>query len=105
MPSAWRSTVGPVRIGEMSARSGATRRALRHYEELGLLPARRRANGYCEYDEVDLVLVAEIPPRGAGLRPGGARPFLECLRRGSPAGAAAPAAQEVQRRKLAEVDA
>jgi DNA-binding transcriptional MerR regulator len=94
-----------VRIGELSGRAGVSTRALRHYEELGLLPVRRRANGYREYDEADLRLVAEIrelTERGFALEE--TRPFLECLRAGHPSGTACPDSLAVHRRKLAEVD-
>lgn len=94
-----------MRIGELSDRAGVSTRALRHYEELGLLPVRRRANGYREYDEADLRLVAEIrelTERGFALEE--TRPFLECLRAGHPNGAACPDSRAVHRRKLAEVD-
>jgi len=94
-----------VRIGELGERAGVTPRALRHYEELGLLPARRLANGYREYGEHDLALVAEIHrlvELGFALEE--TRPFVECLRAGYPSGGSCAASQEVQRRKLAEVD-
>jgi DNA-binding transcriptional MerR regulator len=94
-----------VRIGELSERAGVSTRTLRHYEELGLLPARRRANGYREYDEVDLRLLAEIRDlveRGFALEE--TRPFLDCLRAGHPTGTSCPDSRAVQRRKLAEVD-
>jgi DNA-binding transcriptional MerR regulator len=80
-----------VRIGELSERAGVSTRALRHYEELGLLPARRRANGYREYDEQDLRLVGEIRELvelGFALQE--TRPFLDCLRAGHPSGASCP---------------
>ena len=94
-----------MRIGELSERAGVSTRTLRHYEDLGLLPARRRANGYREYDEVDLRLLAEIRElveRGFALEE--TRPFLDCLRAGHPTGTSCPDARAVQRRKLAEVD-
>lgn len=94
-----------MRIGELSERVGVSTRTLRHYEELGLLPARRRANGYREYDETDLRLLAEIRDlveRGYALEE--TRPFLDCLRAGHPTGTSCPGARAVQRRKLAEVD-
>lgn len=94
-----------MRIGELSERAGVSTRTLRHYEELGLLPARRRANGYREYDEVDLRLLAEIRDlveRGFALEE--TRPFLDCLRAGHPTGTSCPDSRAVQRRKLAEVD-
>ncbi len=94
-----------MRIGELGERAGVSTRTLRHYEELGLLPARRRANGYREYDEDDLRLLAEIRDlveRGFALEE--TRPFLDCLRAGHPTGTSCPDARAVQRRKLAEVD-
>lgn len=47
-----------MRIGELSRRTGTSRRLLRYYEEQGLIVACRAANGYREYDErmVDRVL-------------------------------------------------
>jgi DNA-binding transcriptional MerR regulator len=49
-----------MRISELAERAGTSTRALRYYEEHGLLAARRASNGYREYDEVDLRLVREI---------------------------------------------
>ncbi|KPC86467.1 MerR family transcriptional regulator, partial [Streptomyces sp. NRRL WC-3753] len=47
-----------MRIGELSARTGTSRRMLRYYEEQLLIAATRMPNGYREYDErfVDRVL-------------------------------------------------
>jgi DNA-binding transcriptional MerR regulator len=47
-----------MRIGELSERTGASRRLLRYYEEQELITADRRPNGYRDYDErlVDRVL-------------------------------------------------
>ncbi|WP_327151682.1 MerR family transcriptional regulator [Nocardia sp. NBC_01329] len=47
-----------MRIGELSERTGASRRLLRYYEEQGLIVAERCANGYRDYDErfVDRIL-------------------------------------------------
>jgi DNA-binding transcriptional MerR regulator len=95
-----------VRIGELGRRAGVSTRTLRHYEDLGLLPARRRANGYREYDEHDVRVVAEIRSLvELGFSLEETRPFVECLRAGHPTGASCSASREVQRRKLAEVDA
>ncbi|MFG2780912.1 MerR family transcriptional regulator [Streptomyces prunicolor] len=38
-----------MRIGELAARVGLTRDALRFYEQVGILTSARRANGYREY--------------------------------------------------------
>jgi DNA-binding transcriptional MerR regulator len=95
-----------VRIGELGRRAGVSTRTLRHYEDLGLLPARRRANGYREYDDHDLRVVAEIRSLvDLGFALEETRPFVECLRAGQPTGVSCLASQEVQRRKIAEVDA
>ena len=91
-----------MRIGELAERAGTTTRALRYYEQLGLLPARRAGNGYRAYDEGDLRLLREIrmlQDFGFGLEE--TRPFVECLRAGHPDGDSCPASLEVYRRKLA----
>jgi DNA-binding transcriptional MerR regulator len=94
-----------VRIGELGRRAGVSTRTLRHYESLGLLPARRRANGYRDYDDHDLRVVAEIRSLvELGFALEETRPFVECLRAGHPTGASCADSREVQRRKLAEVD-
>ena len=95
-----------MRIGELGRRAGVSTRTLRHYEDLGLLPARRRANGYREYDDHDLRVVAEIRSLvDLGFALEETRPFVECLRAGHPTGVSCLASQEIQRRKIAEVDA
>ena len=49
------------RIGEVSERTGLTRRTLRHYDDLGLLvPAQRSSGDYRLYDEADLVRLLQI---------------------------------------------
>lgn len=45
-----------MQIGELSRRTGASPRSLRHYEERGLIASERRDNGYRVYGE-DAVLV------------------------------------------------
>lgn len=49
-----------MRIGELSSRTGVSIRALRYYEEQGLLRPRRSANGYREFSEPDIGTVAKI---------------------------------------------
>ncbi|MCP2169812.1 MerR family transcriptional regulator [Goodfellowiella coeruleoviolacea] len=88
-----------MRIGELARRTGISERALRYYEEQGLLRPARRPSGYRDYDEgaVDTVrdirtllaaglptaLIAELLPcmvnGTAGLAPGCPElvPYLE----------------------------
>ena len=40
-----------MQISELSRRSGVSVHAIRHYESLGLIEARRRPSGYREFDE------------------------------------------------------
>ncbi|QXJ23305.1 MerR family transcriptional regulator [Actinomadura graeca] len=95
-----------MRIGELAARAGVSTRTLRYYEQQGLLPARRAANGYREYEESDLRLVSEIRSLlASGFTLDDARPFVDCLRAGHAAGAACPESVAVYRRRLAEIDA
>ena len=95
-----------MRIGELARRVGVSPRTLRHYESLGLLPARRAANGYREYGEHDVRAVAEIRTLvGLGFALDETRPFVECLRAGNPTGGSCADSLAVYRRKIAEVDA
>jgi len=69
-----------MRIGELSRRTGTSRRLLRYYEEQGLIAACRAANGYREYDERTVDRVLQI--RGlldAGLPTRIIKEILPCL--------------------------
>ncbi|MFE7131067.1 MerR family transcriptional regulator [Streptomyces sp. NPDC057638] len=69
-----------MRIGELSHRTGTSRRLLRYYEEQGLIVAERAANGYRHYDERYVDRVLQI--RGlldAGLPTRVIRRVLPCL--------------------------
>ncbi|GAA1398749.1 MerR family transcriptional regulator [Kitasatospora putterlickiae] len=71
-----------MRIGELSERTGASRRLLRYYEEQGLIAAGRCANGYRAYDEATVDRVTQI--RGlldAGLPTRIIKQILPCLSR------------------------
>jgi DNA-binding transcriptional MerR regulator len=70
-----------MRIGELARRAGVSTRTLRHYEALGLVTARRAANGYRDYAGAELRAVAEIRAlAGLGFTLEETRPFVECLR-------------------------
>lgn len=57
---AWDSRLEYVRIGELSRRAGVSVRALRHYENEGLLRPDRCSNGYRVYDDDAVDLVRQI---------------------------------------------
>lgn len=91
-----------MRIRELAVQAETTTRALRYYEEQGLLPAGRSANGYRVYDERHVRLVREIRSlQAAGFSLEDVRPFVECLLAGHESGDDCPASVEVYRRKLA----
>lgn len=95
-----------MRIGELANTVGITTKALRYYEERGLLDAPRRTNGYREYDESHLRVVREIQAlQEIGFALEDTRPFIECLRSGHEEGDACPDSMAVYRRKIAEVEA
>ncbi|KAB8164246.1 MerR family transcriptional regulator [Streptomyces sp. 3MP-14] len=94
-----------MRIGELATLAGTSTRALRHYESLGLLTARRDHRGHRTYDENDLRMLRQIRTLqdfGFGLEE--TRPFVECLRAGFPSGDVCPASLATYRAKLAELD-
>ncbi|MEU2088869.1 MerR family transcriptional regulator [Nocardia beijingensis] len=71
-----------MRIGELSERTGTSRRLLRYYEEQGLIVAQRCGNGYRTYDERLVDRVRQI--RGlldAGLPTRIIKQILPCLDR------------------------
>ncbi|MFB8419417.1 MerR family transcriptional regulator [Streptomyces albidoflavus] len=69
-----------MRIGELARATGASARALRHYEQAGLITSERAANGYRVYDERAVVRVRNIRYLlDAGLTLDDVRVFLPCL--------------------------
>ncbi|BDT92296.1 MULTISPECIES: MerR family transcriptional regulator [Nocardia] len=94
-----------MRIGELAQRAGTSTRALRYYEEHGLVRPRRAANGYRSYDDAEVLIVAKIRELlGAGFDLDDIRPFVACLRAGNGSGDVCPDSVSTLRRKLAEVD-
>ncbi|MBN6524534.1 MerR family transcriptional regulator [Acinetobacter pittii] len=47
-------------IGELASLTGATPKAIRHYEKLGLLPVAKRKGNYRIYEEIDVKSVKMI---------------------------------------------
>lgn len=69
-----------VRIGELAKATGTTARALRHYEEAGLIASERAANGYRVFDDRTVVRVRNIRHLlAAGLTLDDVQIFLPCL--------------------------
>lgn len=69
-----------MRIGELAEVTGVSPRALRHYEQAGLITAGRAANGYRLYDPQVAVRVRNIRHLvDAGLTLDDVRLFLPCL--------------------------
>ncbi|MCF3144163.1 MerR family transcriptional regulator [Streptomyces platensis] len=106
-----------MRIGDAAAAAGMTPRALRYYEQRGLVTARRTPSGHRVYDEEDirrLRVVREL--RDAGLTVGDVRAFAHLLRTvpadgvpellpHAPGSGGCSAAEAVARRRLADLDA
>ncbi|TXS81344.1 MerR family transcriptional regulator [Streptomyces sp. sk2.1] len=69
-----------MRIGELAGATGTTPRALRHYEQAGLISSERAHNGYRVYDERAVVRVRNIRHLlTAGLTLDDVRAFSSCL--------------------------
>ena len=73
----------PLRIGELAERTGTTTRALRYYEERGLLRPERTSNRYRTYPHDAIEQVAAIQALfAAGLGSDAIAAVLPCTRRG-----------------------
>lgn len=69
-----------MRIGELSARTGVSRRSLRYYEQHGLLRARRSTTGWREYDDEAVGRAANVAALLArGLTIEGVKRLEPCL--------------------------
>ncbi|GHI07122.1 MerR family transcriptional regulator [Streptomyces cellostaticus] len=95
-----------MRIGELAQATGATPRALRHYEQAGLITSARTANGYRDYAPGTAVRVRNIRHLlEAGLTLDDVRAFLPCLD-GDVAATPVPAkGLRIARDRLAVLDA
>lgn len=68
-------------ISELAERTGLSTRALRHYEDRGLLVPERDSNGYRIFEEDDITRVAQIKTMiAAGLGTREIRQYLDCVR-------------------------
>ncbi|MFD5422059.1 MerR family transcriptional regulator [Streptomyces sp. NPDC127069] len=93
-------------IGELAEATGTSARALRHYEDAGLISSERMPNGYRVYDERAVVRVRNIRTLlDAGLTLDDVRVFLPCLDGDVAAGPPSPEGLAVARRRLAVLEA
>ncbi|GAS89216.1 MerR family transcriptional regulator [Mycolicibacterium brisbanense] len=94
-----------MKIGELARRANVSVKAVRYYEQLGLLTPLRQPNGYREYDDTDLRAVAEIRELAQlGIPPAKAGPFIECLDAGHLHSDECPASLAAYRDSIAEID-
>lgn len=92
-------------IGELAARTGASRRSLRYYDQQGLLPAARTENGYRRYDEAAVGVVARIRALLAGgLSVEAIRTVLPCTLDAAPTVEACDAVLSTLRSQLQRLD-
>lgn len=95
-----------VLIGELAGATGTTARALRHYEQAGLITSRRAANGYRVYETRTVVRVRNIRHLlAAGLTLDDVRAFLPCLDGDVVASPPSPLGLRIARERLAVLDA
>src|SRR3954447_15957400 len=91
-------------IGELANKAGTTIRALRHYEQQGLLHPRRAPNGYREYDESAVARVGNIRLLlSLGLTATDVLALLPCLDEARHDGPLCPASARVIARRLSDV--
>ena len=90
-------------IGEVARRTGASRKALRLYEEAGIVPApRRSAAGYRIYDSETLALLAFVrQAQRLGFTLDEIKQIVDIRRTGRPP---CPHVRDLVRRKAREVD-
>ncbi|MGV9799571.1 MerR family transcriptional regulator [Mycobacterium sp. NPDC003449] len=94
-----------MHISELARRANVTTKAVRYYEDLGLISPGRAPNGYREYDDTDLRAVEEIRTLAElGVPPAKAAPFIECLQAGHINSDDCPASLAVYRDSIAEID-
>jgi len=80
-------------------------KALRYYEDCGLLRPARRSNGYRDYSEDEIRLTAEIRVlTSLGLTTQETRPFLDCLRAGHNVGDDCPESLAAYQHKIDGLD-
>ena len=94
-----------MRIGELADRAGVSIKAIRYYEQIGLITPSRGANGYRSFDDDQLRAVAEIRTLSEiGITPHRAGAFIECLDAGHEHSDECVSSLAVYRDTIAELD-
>jgi DNA-binding transcriptional MerR regulator len=94
-----------MRIGDLAKATGTTTRALRFYEERGLLSSRRAGNGYRMYEQSAVTRVTNIRYLlAAGLTLDDVEQFRHCLDGDLPRSRTSDALLAVGRRRVAVLD-
>ena len=99
-----------MQVGEISERTGVSVRAIRYYERAGLLPARRRENGYRDFDPSAVERVRAIRDLlETGFTLADVTALAPCLLSADEDGALAPDCSDrtarLYREKLSKIDA
>ncbi len=94
-----------MRLGELARRGSVSVKAVRYYEQLGLVSPKRAANGYREYSDSDVSIVAEIRELHAlGIPPSSAYTFIDCLGAGHEHGEDSVSSLAVYHDSIVELD-
>jgi DNA-binding transcriptional MerR regulator len=94
-----------MRIGELAQVAGTTPRAVRHYEQEGLITSRRADNGYRIYEQGAVARVRNIRSLlAAGLTVEDVRAFLPCLDGDMAAAVPSDKGIQIARERLAVLD-
>ncbi|MBP1326812.1 peroxiredoxin/DNA-binding transcriptional MerR regulator [Leucobacter exalbidus] len=94
-----------MHIGELARLAGVTVKAVRYYEQLGLITPVRESNGYRSFTDDHVRAVIEIRELGEiGISPLKAAPFLECLDLGHERGDECVSSLAVYQDTVAELD-
>ncbi|WP_028921086.1 MerR family transcriptional regulator [Pseudonocardia acaciae] len=94
-----------MRIGELARAAGTTPRAIRYYEQQGLLAADRAANGYRTYSPVAVAQVRNIRRLlSLGFTTDEVHTFLPCLDRDLDGGVFCEASTDALLNKIALLD-
>ncbi|MFE6688627.1 MerR family transcriptional regulator [Streptomyces sp. NPDC057743] len=94
-----------MRIGELADATGASPRALRKYEDAGLIDSQRAANGYRVYDDRAATRVRNIRHLlEAGLTLADVACFRDCLDGDLSAAPPSPEGLRIARARLAVID-